>query len=126
MTVSTEVKNKIIEDLENGVDKVVISRGLRVDLTTIEILAIEHYRLYNYTEEGYGPDRLRRHVVARRSAFKNGGWDNANPAIKTAREQYERGEVELSTGRDGQWLILYAIPRLSKLKRDNYFDTSGA
>jgi len=69
---------------------------------------------------GYGPPNMRDFMVARKKAWE--AWKNSDPAIKKAREDYECGVVELATGRDGDWLILYAIPRLVITPRPGYFN----
>lgn len=49
-------------------------------------------------------------------------WDNKDPKISKAREQYEAGEVEIVSGYTEDTVTLYAIPRKVKdTKRRPYF-----
>lgn len=59
---------------------------------------------------GFGREELRDHLVARRKITVS-GWNNADPLIAKAREDYEAGTHIMATGRDGGWLLLYSIPR---------------
>lgn len=58
--------------------------------------------------DGYGRPELREFLIARRT--KHEGWDN-QPTIASAREEYDAGIIEMCQGRDGDWLLLYRIPR---------------
>jgi len=68
---------------------------------------------------GKGRPELEPFTVARRRANET-GWDNTDKDIAEARSEYAAGRVELATGRDGAWLILYAFPRrrLAKGRED--------
>lgn len=75
--------------------------------------------------DGYGDPKVREFVVARRRAML-AGWDNNDPAIATARADYEAGTHLMVTGRDGPWLLLYSIPRkLGPKPRPDYFSTES-
>lgn len=72
---------------------------------------------------GKGRPELEPFIVARRRANET-GWDNSNPLIEQAREDYAAGTHEMATGRDGGWLILYSFPRRRVDKtRADYFST---
>lgn len=60
---------------------------------------------------GMGRPELQDFIVARR-AIRGPRWENSDPNIMKARELYEKGHIDMATGRDGSWEILYAIPRL--------------
>lgn len=79
-------------------------------------------KLSTYPERhgGYGRSDIEQYIVARRKVSSR-SWDNTEPAIADARLSYERGTHDLATGRDGGWLILYAIPRKKVFPRVNYF-----
>lgn len=68
---------------------------------------------------GYGRPRLQRFIVARKRVSSE--WDNDSKDISQARRDFEAGRVDLCTGRDGVWEILYAIPRRRISPRPNYF-----
>lgn len=55
--------------------------------------------------------RSTRHILGMRNGVPLGGWDNKDPAIVEAREKHDAGTHEMCRARDGDWLILYAIPR---------------
>jgi hypothetical protein len=70
---------------------------------------------------GFGRPELQPFTMARRQATER-GWNNDDEGIISARAQYEAGTHEMTTGRDGQWLILYSIPRQRKApSRLGYF-----
>lgn len=68
---------------------------------------------------GLGRPELRDYAVARKKAWQV--WDNTQPALAKARAEFEEGSHEMVTGRDGDWLILYSIPRRVPLPRPDYF-----
>jgi len=69
---------------------------------------------------GMGRPEMQKYIVARKRAWET--WNNEDNDIATARNMYEGGVVELATGRDGDWLILYSIPRVKRVKdREGYF-----
>ena len=68
---------------------------------------------------GYGRPDLRPYLVARKQA--HAAWHNRDPEIVAARRAYDAGTHEMVTGRDGQWLLLYSIPRHVAAVREPYF-----
>ena len=63
--------------------------------------------------------KLDRYIVVRKHV--NSAWPITRDLI-IAKQQYDLGEVEICTGRDGDELILYAIPRKQIAKgRTPYF-----
>lgn len=75
---------------------------------------------------GFGRPDVQPFIVARRTV-KDRQWDNKLPEIIKARAEYEAGTHEMATGRDGQWLILYSIPRVKPVRgRKNYFQLECA
>lgn len=94
-----------------------------LDASVVWAIIEEHTdKLSAYPERngGFGRPELESYIVARRKVTSR-SWDNAEPAIADARLAYEKGTHELATGRDGGWLILYAIPRKKATPRTNYF-----
>jgi hypothetical protein len=87
----------------------------------LEIISDHGHKISEHIErhDGMGRHELREFLVARKLAADS--WDNDNPVIAGARADYEAGRVELATGRDGRWLLLYAIPRKRRQPRPNYF-----
>jgi len=73
--------------------------------------------------EGWGPPGMRCYVVARKAVCES--WDNTSPEIAKARDDYERGTHYLATGRDGDWLLLYAIPLKRLDPKPGYFSRQG-
>ena len=90
-----------------------------VSLYTLTEIDCKYNGAFNYTEEGKGQPHLQKYIVAITNVTVS--WDNNNPDIKKARENYENGTHEMCTGRDGMNLILYSIPRKQKTYRKPYF-----
>lgn len=81
-------------------------------LTTLEVKAalaaqIEEPRPAT-SADGWGRPGLRRYALQRK--FVADLWV-ADDGLKRARAAYDQGQVEIATGRDGDWQILYVIPR---------------
>lgn len=68
--------------------------------------------------DGYGRPELRPYLIARRT--KHEPWDN-QATIASAREEYDAGTIEMCQGRDGDFLLLYRIPRKVPAKPRAYF-----
>lgn len=68
---------------------------------------------------GQGRPEMRKYLIASKSVDDQ--WDNADISIADARQKYERGTHEMTTGRDGDTLLLYLIPRAVVKPRPNYF-----
>lgn len=68
-------------------------------------------------------------IIARRALHIAGAtWRPAPGAplsIAAARDAYDRGEIELATGRDGDYATLYAIPRRERDIRTAWFGRPG-
>lgn len=108
MFISQEQKKHISETLQENkgdVDKTAKDLGF----TPNQIRWADTTYNKNFTV-GLGRPEIRGSIVAVRSS-KTEGWDNADPAIRKARQMYDEGKVELCTGRDGEQFILYAILR---------------
>lgn len=69
--------------------------------------------------DGEGRPELREFVVARKLVTER--WDNDSAEVAKARWDYEAGLIEMATGRDGRWLLLYAFPRKRPAPRPDYF-----
>lgn len=70
--------------------------------------------------DGGGHPPLRRFAIQRK--FVSDDW-LVTDEVRRARAAYDLGQVEIATGRDGDWLILYAIPRRKPDRRRRpYFE----
>lgn len=76
---------------------------------------------YSETNGGYGPIHKRQFLVTRKKVTE--AWDNEEPKLKKVRKEYNEGLVELATGRDGDWILLYRFPRQKVVAERNYFPT---
>lgn len=65
---------------------------------------------------GWGRPEIQEFVVARVSSGHE-PWDNTSPPVAEARRLYEEGYVDMMTGRDGRWRLLYAFPRKKRQPR---------
>ena len=120
--ITQEQKDQVIALLDkhgNNYDKV--SKRVRLNLQIIYWIDVMENGKHNKTDKGLGPEHLQPYIIATRAIDDRKGWDNTNPKIIKARELYDEGLVEMSTGRDGMTLILYCIPRLDKEERKPLF-----
>jgi len=110
--VTDKTKEKVLELLikHNG-DYETVARFARVNSRIVYWIDVLENKKFNKTQDGLGVPHLQPYIVATKDADDNRGWPNNSPKLKEARELYDRGLVELVTGRDGMKLILYAIPR---------------
>lgn len=77
--------------------------------------------IYEERYGGKGRPELQQFLVASRRASDR-EWDNADHGIIAARRALEAGTHVMTTGRDGQWLLLYSIPRKGQRDpRPDYF-----
>lgn len=92
---------------------------------TVISVDIKYNKRFNATEDGMGRPELQQYFVARRDIYKEGKWNNKDPKIQKAREDYDAGIAEMVTARDGFFFILYSIPRKTKDLPRNYFSTQS-
>lgn len=118
MDISIKDEKKILAELKKQKGNVSLAaKILGVPKETIMKLQIIDQQMFNYTSVGLGPQHLHKYLVARRSVLATGGWDNKQPEIAKARKDYDAGLIEMATGRDGEFLLLYAIPRRVRAAR---------
>jgi len=109
---------KLLNEYKGNYEKV--AKDLHVKAYLVRELDIAHHKRYNYTPEGRGPVKLQPFIVAISKAGT--AWDNDEPNIAKARDDYDAGLTEMTTGRDGLNLILYSIPRKKPINnRRPYF-----
>lgn len=71
-----------------------------------------------------GRPKLTKFIVSSRH-INEIGWPKVDRRlIETARRNYEAGTHEMCSGRDGQWIILYSIPRKKKVAPRTWFTAS--
>ncbi|WOF44380.1 hypothetical protein KNJ79_05455 [Sphingopyxis indica] len=122
MSLTPQDKAAILEHYRRSRSPFKTATALGFELSDVWELINESEHLLHARQErhgGYGRPEMVRFTVARRRAGT--GWNNAAPELRRARRQYEEGTVELATGRDGLWEILYAIPRKRPQPRPHYF-----
>jgi hypothetical protein len=68
---------------------------------------------------GRGRPELEKYIVATKNAVDP--WDNSLTELQQARARYEAGTHEMCSGRDGDTIILYSIPRAVVEPRMGYF-----
>lgn len=72
------------------------------------------------SEDGWGREDLRPYVIARKHV-EEAEWPITDEIVQ-AKIDYDEGRVEICTGRDGKYFILYRIPRSEvDEKREPYF-----
>jgi len=123
ITLTKEVRDEIAADLlkTRAPSRTAKNLGYSIQLV-LEVAEEESRPRSRYTERfgGLGRPELARYTVARKRVWDL-GWDNKSGSISKARADYEAGTHEMATGRDGEWLILYSIPRTKVEPRPNYF-----
>ena len=74
------------------------------------------------SEDGLGRQELRQYLVSRKSVRDPKWPDEDAEKIELARDLYDDGIVEVCQGRDGNWMLLYSIPRAEPEEgREVYF-----
>ena len=73
--------------------------------------------------DGFGDPEKQKFLVARMLATET--WDNELPEVAKARADYEEGTIDMATGRDGPYILLYAFPRAVKQPRPNHFSLTS-
>lgn len=72
------------------------------------------------SEDGWGREELRPYAIARKHV-EEAEWPITDEIVQ-AKIDYDEGRVEICTGRDGEYFILYRIPRSEvDEKREPYF-----
>ncbi len=118
-----EIREEISRDLRKTRAPARTARNLGYTIHMVLEVLEEEKHPRPFRDEVYGglgrPD-IRDFTVDRKKVWEV--WDNDKPAIAKARADYEAGTIEMCTGRDGDWLILYAIPRTKQATdRAGYF-----
>lgn len=79
----------------------------------------------DYEVEGWGKPYLQRHIISRRHVHQ--GWPEAHsPRLAHYRKLHDQGRVNMCQGRDGMFIIQYAVPNNPPVKREIYFYTEKA
>lgn len=116
-------KQLVLESLSKNKGSVIrTAKHLGMTPAEVRLIDIVANGKFNYTPEGRGRLELQPYIIAVRDRNETATWDNTDPKIIKAREYYDQGLVELTTGVDGMNLILYAIPREKKKERETYFE----
>lgn len=111
--VTPEVEAEIVAALKRTKSPFRVASKVGVSVNEVmRILELNEDKLTDIPERhgGLGREDLREFTVARRLASET-GWNNSDPKIAQARDDYEAGTHIMTTGRDGAYLILYSIPR---------------
>ena len=119
---SPEVYAEIATDLLKTRAPSRTSKNLGYDIKLIlQVAEQENQPRSRYEEHNGGEGRadILVYRIARKKAWQV--WNNDDPAIAKGRADYEAGTHEMATGRDGDWLLLYSIPRKKVDPRIDYF-----
>lgn len=123
MQITPEIESEIISAYTRTQSPFKTAKLVGVDVASVwEIIEKFNQQTKVFPERygGFGRPELARFTVARQRVTE-GCWDNSDPKVAEARRMYEEGTIELMTGRDGAWRILYAFPRKKPRPRPNYF-----
>lgn len=111
--------DQILDFLDQGQNYNKTAIKAQVPERVVRRIDFEYNERWKVSEDGMGKRSLRRFIVAVRHV--DTGWPRKDAKIDKAREDYDKGIVELCQGRDGFNIILYAIPRKRRIKRPVYF-----
>lgn len=131
LNITQDQYNTIVQSLEdNDYSVFKVMKELVISRPLVEYVNMLRTKAYNMTPSGRGPVNLQKYLIASRLVFNSQGetgssWDNKDPKIKKAREDYNNGLVEIVTGRDGLVMNLYAIPRETQGKTRTYFEVDS-
>lgn len=129
MALTPEVIDDILIEYKRTRSPFKAAKAVGVDVAEVwAVIDANKDKLGTYEERhgGNGRPELEQFFVAKRRAMDR-GWENNDAPILRARAQYEAGTHEMITGRDGSWLILYAIPRRYLASgREGYFTPENA
>lgn len=110
--ITPEIREEVLRDLRKTRAPARTSKNTGYPIRLVLQVQEEDNHPRPFREEkfgGEGPEHLRPYLVARKRPWEL--WDNATDPVASARAAYEAGTHEMTTGRDGDWLILYLIPR---------------
>jgi hypothetical protein len=71
--------------------------------------------------QNIGRPEMARHMIACVEICAGKQWDNESPGVAEARARYEAGTHEMCFAKDGEWAILYSIPRKVKAPKPEFF-----
>ena len=123
MDLSPDVINDVLFEYKRTRSPFRTANNTGLDAAVVWAIIEEHSdKLSSFQERngGQGRPEMLKYLVGRRRVTAR-QWDNSEPAVAKARADYEAGTHELTTGRDGGWLLLYSIPRKRIQPRPNYF-----
>lgn len=123
MNLTPEVVEDILFEYKRTRSPFKVAKLVGVDVADVwHVIEENSDKLTSYNERngGWGRPDILRYAVARRMITTR-QWDNNDPDIAATRSRYELGVIDMATGRDGGWLILYAFPRKKPQPRFEYF-----
>lgn len=74
---------------------------------------------------GWGRVKLQPHIVSRRRVSALSWPSEHLGRLIECRRQHDQGRVNMCQGRDGEWIIQYAIPNQRPIRRLPYFFGGG-
>jgi hypothetical protein len=124
LKMTLEEEDRVLEEFSRTKSPYKVARALGIPARRVwDIIDANKERIQSRPTRhgGFGRPELRIFTIGRRLASSSDRWDNTDPLIVDAREMYEAGTVDIATGRDGGWEILYAFPRVKKQPRPGYW-----
>jgi len=103
--------------LESNRNPIDISRRLKVSPSEVRsVMEPDLTALY-----GWGRVSMQRHILSRRR-LNNAGWPPEDSAVlHEHRRLHDQGKVTMCQGRDGDFVIQYAVISKGNLRRRAYF-----
>lgn len=108
---SDDIKTRVLTALEfneGNIEKTAHQLGMST--AQVRRIDVNGNQRRNWTPEGRGKKELYPYIVAVRDCEETSSWDNNDPKIMKAREDYDMGLTNMFTAIDGMNIILYSVP----------------
>lgn len=110
--------NELLQATRNPLD---IAETLCIPLAKAKKLVAD----CTYDLNGWGRLTMQKHIISRRHVIAE--WpDSHNFRLAHYRKLHDQGRVNMCQGRDGMFIIQYAIPNPHPVKRETYFYSEKA
>lgn len=112
------MKNKILELLATTRHPYEVA-----DRLSLKVSEVRKVMKNEYLERipGWGRVSIQPHIISRRHAYMPGWPIRDHHVLQEHKRLHDQGKVTMCQGRDGDYIIQYAIPSVTRIKRMPYF-----